>query len=259
MSLSSYYLSDKNVLIRRVKTIVIIPARYASTRFPGKPLAVIMGKPMIQHTFESACKAKQVDAVYIATDDKRIAEAASVFTSNIIMTSTRCLTGTDRCAEALKKIALKGIGYVINVQGDEPFIKPAQIDTIAELLKVKGTDIATLALRIKDIDDIHDANKVKVVMSATGEALYFSRAPIPHVRGVAPGEWLQHAAYYKHIGLYGFRADALQACVKLKQSPLEKAESLEQLRWLQNGYHIRVGITRTETIGIDTPADLAKL
>lgn len=247
------------MFIHVMKTVVIIPARYASTRFPGKPLVDINGKPMIQHTFERACQAKNIHDVFIATEDKRIKKAAQLFTDNVVMTSVKHNTGTERCAEALRKIKVRGITHVINVQGDEPFIHPNQIDKLAEILQKNRSDIATLAIKIKDAQDLTDPNKAKIVMNTAGEAMLFSRSPIPFVRGVAVDAWLEHATFYKHIGIYGFKSKILADCIKLKPTEAEKVESLEQLRWLQHGYSIQVGITHKETIGIDTPEDLLRV
>lgn len=239
--------------------IAIIPARYASTRFPGKPLADMKGKPMIQRVYEQV--KKTIDTVLVATDDDRIYEAVQKFGGNAVMTSVEHKSGTDRCREAYEK-AGNGEDVIINVQGDEPFIMPCQIEAIQECFtNDPTTQIATLVRKFVPEDGIEalfNPNSPKVVLSNNNEALYFSRSVIPYIRGTEQTEWLQKGTYYKHIGMYAYKSDVLDAITRLPQSPLEKAESLEQLRWLQNGYKIKVGITRQETIGIDTPEDLAK-
>lgn len=238
--------------------IGIIPARYASTRFPGKPLAIIGGKPMIQRVYEQAKKA--LDNVVVATDDERIFDCVIGFGGKVVMTSPNHPCGTNRCFEAYEKCGINA-DVVINIQGDEPFIQPEQI----ELLKgCFPTDIATLVKPFKPsdgIDALRNPNSPKVV-TGNGRALYFSRSVIPYMRGVNEAEWLNEAErrgtpFYKHIGLYAYRADVLKELVGLPLSALEKAESLEQLRWLEAGYEIRVAETNTQTIGIDTPEDLA--
>lgn len=242
------------------KTLGIIPARYASTRFPGKPLVDIQGKSMIRRVYEQATKATSLDEIIVATDDIRILEHVQSWNGQAMMTATEHQSGTDRCAEILAKQA-SNIQFVVNIQGDEPFIQPEQIDYLINNLQanIVQQQIATLAKRIDNQSDIHNANIVKVVFDATQKALYFSRNPIPFVRGIAPEEWLTHGEFYKHIGLYAFEANTLLELVKLPQSRLEKTESLEQLRWLENGYNIHVGLTDLETKGIDTPEDLLRL
>lgn len=239
--------------------IAIIPARYASTRFPGKPLADMKGKPMIQRVYEQVTKT--VGTVYVATDDERIYDAVNKFGGNAVMTSPDHKSGTDRCREAYEKIG-KGEDVIINVQGDEPFIMPCQIEAIKECFTSGGeTQIATLVRQFTPADGLEglqNPNSPKVVLGSNNEALYFSRSVIPYIRGTEQSEWLQKGTYYKHIGMYAYKAEILDAITRLPQSPLEKAESLEQLRWLENGYRIKVGITLQETIGIDTPEDLAK-
>ncbi len=241
-----------------MKFIAIIPARYASTRFPGKPLADMKGKPMIQRVYEQV--KKTIDAVYVATDDERIYKAVKTFGGDVVMTSVEHKSGTDRCREAYEK-AGKGEDVIINVQGDEPFIMPCQIEAIKECFADPSTQIATLVRKFTPedgIDALVNPNSPKVVLGNNNEALYFSRSVIPYIRGAEQSGWLQKGTFYKHIGMYAYKAEVLDAITRLPQSTLEKAESLEQLRWLQNGYKIKVGITLQETIGIDTPADLAK-
>ncbi|MBP5455158.1 MAG: 3-deoxy-manno-octulosonate cytidylyltransferase [Paludibacteraceae bacterium] len=238
--------------------IGIIPARYASSRFPGKPLVEICGKSMIQRVYEQV--SKLLDCVYVATDDTRIAEAVEKFGGKAVMTSDQHRSGTDRCFEAYQKSA-SGRKIVINIQGDEPFIQPSQIETVCQCFEDEGTQIATLVKPFQLADGkaaLFNPNSPKVVVNKDMEALYFSRSVIPYKRGEEEAEWLSKHTYYKHIGLYAYRADVLAEITKLPQSSLELAESLEQLRWLENGYKIKVGITQEETIGIDTPEDLLR-
>jgi 3-deoxy-manno-octulosonate cytidylyltransferase (CMP-KDO synthetase) len=240
--------------------IAIIPARYASTRFPGKPLAVIDGKTMIQRVFEQAKKSFQY--VYVATDDIRIATQVESFNGNFVMTSKRHKSGTDRCAEAIDIIREKeqmDFDVVVNVQGDEPFVQPEQFEQIKRAFKFKRTQIATLVKPINNMDDIFNINKPKVVLNKKSEAIYFSRSPIPFVRGKQENKWISQHQFYKHIGLYAYRYDVLKSISELEQTPLEIAESLEQLRWIENGYKIRVELTEYETVSIDTKKDLLRL
>ena len=241
-----------------MKFIGIIPARYASTRFPGKPLADMKGKYMIQRVYEQARKV--LDHVCVATDDDHIFNAVRSFGGEVVMTSAQHRSGTDRCFEAYRTLG----GHedvVINIQGDEPFIKPEQIESLIACFDSPQIQIATLVRPFEaseGYEALANPNSPKVVLNERHEALYFSRSVIPYLRGVEPAEWLARHTYYKHIGMYGYRADVLGQITCLPQSSLELAESLEQLRWLQNGYTIKVGITTQETIGIDTPADLEK-
>ncbi len=238
--------------------IAIIPARYASTRFPGKPLADMNGKPMIQRVYEQVKKC--VEKVYVATDDERIYSAVESFGGKVVMTSPNHKSGTDRCAEAYKTIG-GGEDVIINIQGDEPFIAPSQIESIMACFTDKSVQIATLVKPFTEADGIEalmNPNSPKVVLGVDNQALYFSRSIIPYVRGCDIQEWLKSNTFYKHIGMYAYRADSLMEITQLPQSSLEKAESLEQLRWLQNGYKIKAGITTQETIGIDTPDDMQK-
>jgi 3-deoxy-manno-octulosonate cytidylyltransferase (CMP-KDO synthetase) len=235
----------------------IIPARYASTRFPGKPLAVLDGKTMIQRVVEQAQKATLLDRIAVATDDERIYQHVRSFGGEVWRTRVAHPSGTDRCAEVAKHFPKAQ--YVLNIQGDEPFVQPGQIDLLVDtLISHRQFPIATLAKLIEQPDLLHNPNIVKVVFSALKGAVYFSRHPIPYVRNHPPDDWLRHHAYYKHIGLYGFRRTALLRIAKMAPTPLEKAESLEQLRWLEHGLRIAVGITTLETIGIDTPEDLVR-
>ena len=234
----------------------IIPARYASTRFPGKPLVMIDGKPMIQRVYEQALKA-DLDAVVVATDDERIADAVRSFGGNVVMTSENHPSGTDRCAEALANFE-GDWKAVVNIQGDEPYIQPSQINAIASLLK-NGAPIATLVKKIDSAEELSNINSPKVVLSNTGNALYFSRQPIPYQKGIDISEWLNNGNYYKHIGIYGYQSAILPELTQLKQSKLEMVESLEQLRWLENGYTIKTAETAENTVAIDTPEDLSRL
>ena len=242
-----------------MKFIGIIPARYASTRFPGKPLADLAGKPMIQRVYEQVQNV--LDSVCVATDDNRIEAAVQAFGGNVIMTSDQHKSGTDRCYEAYCKIG-DGYDVVVNIQGDEPFIQPEQIEILKACFIDDSIQIATLVKPFRPDDDfettLFNANSPKVVLNKKNEAMYFSRSIIPYMRGRKYTEWLPNHTYYKHIGLYAYRADTLKEITHLPQSPLELAESLEQLRWLENGYKIKVGITQQETIGIDTPEDMEK-
>lgn len=240
----------------KVKTLGIIPARYASTRFPGKPLVDIRGKSMIQRVYEQASKTQHLVHVIVATDDQRIYEHVNDFGGHVMLTDAQHRSGTDRCAEVAQQFA--DFDMVINIQGDEPFIAPSQIDQLVELLyKNQNCTIATLAKSLSNKTDFLNPNIVKVVFNRQQQALYFSRSPIPHFRGNEDN--FVPNAVYKHIGLYGFHRKTLLELSRLAPSPLEKAESLEQLRWLDNGYAIAVGLTELETIGIDTPADLERL
>ncbi|MBE6206375.1 MAG: 3-deoxy-manno-octulosonate cytidylyltransferase [Rikenellaceae bacterium] len=238
--------------------VAIIPARYASTRFPGKPLALLGGKPVIQRVYEQVSAVVE-DAV-VATDDERIFAAVEAFGGRVVMTSTEHRSGTDRCYEAYQKLG-KTYDVVINVQGDEPFIAHSQLRAIMSCFDDEQTEIATLVKPFTEEDGIEaleNPNSPKVVVDAASKAIYFSRSVIPYLRGVEREEWLKHHTFYKHIGMYAFRSEVLRAITALHQSSLERAESLEQLRWIENGYKIGVGISDVETVGIDTPEDLAR-
>lgn len=238
----------------------IIPARYASTRFPGKPLADIFGKPMIQHVYERVSQSLKYTVV--ATDDQRIFEVVKSFGGQVVMTCTEHNSGTDRCAEALqlfeKEQQIK-IDAAINIQGDEPFIAKEQIDQVAELLKQGDAQIATLLRPITDSKTLFNPNCVKCVINKNQKAIYFSRNPIPYFRGVDESEWLKKHTYYLHVGLYGYKTKVLREITRLSKSLLETAESLEQLRWIENGYSIHTATTTIESIGIDTPDDLQEV
>ena len=233
------------------KCLIVIPARYGSTRFPGKPLAMIQGMSMIQRVYNQ-CISSQGDAVIVATDDERIFNHVNAFGGQVIMTSAAHASGTDRCAEAARNCKLD-FDFVINVQGDEPFIDPLQINQVIEVLLSKNASIATLAVPIQSSDELQDSNRVKVVMSRDLRCLYFSRSAIPHDRertGV-------HA--FRHLGIYGFQREVLQEITRLEPSSLEKAEVLEQLRWLENGYEIFAGITDNAALSVDIPEDINRL
>ena len=238
-----------------MKFIGLIPARYASTRFPGKPLALLAGKPVIQHVYEQAVKV--LDAVYVATDDERIYNKVMEFGGKAVMTSTEHHSGTDRIEEALEKIG-GNFDVVVNIQGDEPFIAQSQIETLCHCFEDEATQIATLGKPFECIEAVENPNSPKIVVDNRGYAMYFSRSVIPFVRGVERQEWLKNYPFLKHLGIYAYRTEVLKAITRLPQSSLELAESLEQLRWLENGYRIKVGITNVETVGIDTPEDLQR-
>lgn len=242
-----------------MRVLILIPARYASTRFPGKPLAELGGKPMIQHVVEKATAV--AEEVYVATDDSRIYRQVTDFGGKAVMTSQNHKSGTDRCFEAYREITARcGHKYdvVVNIQGDEPFIRPEQVKALISCFVNPEIQIATLAKRFDNQADIFDPNKVKVVFSSQQTALYFSRSAIPYCRGVESDRWVSTAGFYKHIGMYAYRPEVLKEITALPQSLLEQAESLEQLRWLENGYKIAVRLTDHESIGIDTPEDLEK-
>ena len=241
-----------------MRVLAIIPARYASTRFPAKPLALLGDKPIVQRVYEQV--AKVVERVVVATDDERIYNTVAGFGGEVVMTSPNHKSGTDRCAEAYEKLGCEA-DIVINIQGDEPFVAPEQIEALVGCFDNEEVDIATLVKPFSAEDSIEvleNPNSPKVVINRENEALYFSRSVVPYLRGMERSEWLKHHTFYKHIGIYAFRAKVLNEVTSLEQTPLEKAESLEQLRWLESGYKIKVGITDIETIGIDTPEDLER-
>ena len=242
-----------------MRFVGIIPARFASTRFPGKPLVDIGGKSMIQRVYEQVSKV--LADVYVATDDQRIFDAVLAFGGRAIMTSDQHKSGTDRCYEAYSKLS-GNFDVVINVQGDEPFIQPEQIETLKDCFKSTETEIATLAKRFTEMDGfeaLNNPNSPKLVVNKSDEAMYFSRSIIPFRRGAETADWILLNTYLKHVGIYAYRADVLRQLTQLEQSPLEISESLEQLRWLENGFRIKVGYTDVETVGIDTPEDLEKV
>lgn len=238
-----------------MKFIGIIPARYSSSRFPGKPLAILGGKPVIEHVYRQVSSV--MEDVFVATDDQRIYDAVEAFGGKAIMTRSDHKSGTDRICEALEKVG-GSFDVVINIQGDEPFIQKSQLETVMQCFDDPRTQIATLGKPFESMEAVENPNSPKIVLDNDGYALYFSRSVIPFVRGKEHEEWLSHFPYLKHIGLYAYRTEVLREVSKLPQSTLELAESLEQLRWLQNGYKIKVGLTDVETIGIDTPEDLQR-
>jgi 3-deoxy-manno-octulosonate cytidylyltransferase (CMP-KDO synthetase) len=237
----------------------IIPARYASSRFPGKPLALIGDRTMIQRVYEQA--SKSLDLVYVATDDIRIYDAVRGFGGKVVMTSPDHQSGTDRCAEAagiIEKEHGTTIDVVVNIQGDEPFIKPVQIDFLQGCFSSMEVQIATLIRKAEPGEDIFNPNQPKVIIDSNGDAIYFSRAAIPFVIGAETLEWTGRHTFYKHIGLYAYRKETLKKLTLLERSALEIAESLEQNRWIENGFRIRTAVTSWESIGIDTPEDLER-
>lgn len=242
------------------KVLGIIPARYASTRLPGKPLALIGDKPMIQHVYENCRRALQY--VYIATDDQRIADAVESFGGKVVMTGVYHKNGTERCAEAARHVsAIEKVNFdvIINIQGDEPFFDSSKLRTLEALFDDRDTQIATLVNEIRSSEHLFDENEAKVVLDKESNAVYFSRFPVPFLRGVEKDKWAENHTYYRHIGVYGYRPGVLLELVGLQPTPLEKAESLEQLRWIENGYKVRCGITSAEdTVCVDTPEDLEK-
>ncbi|MBK1441780.1 3-deoxy-manno-octulosonate cytidylyltransferase [Parapedobacter sp. ISTM3] len=240
-----------------MKTIGIIPARYASSRFPGKPLIDIAGKSMIQRVYEQAIQSQSLDQVVVATDDERILAHVRTFGGNVLMTAGTHQSGTDRCAEVLT--VYSGFDVAINIQGDEPYIDPAQIDLLVSCFDNKHVQIATLIKRISTAEELFNTGIPKVVVNRTGQAIYFSRQTIPFQRNAPSQDWLHLHPYYKHIGIYGYRSAILAELTKLPVSSLEQAEALEQLRWLENGYHIQTAETKVETIAVDTPEDLDRL
>ena len=240
-----------------MKILGIIPARYASSRFPGKPLADICGKSMIQRVYEQAKKAQTLSDVVVATDDTRIETHVLAFGGNVIRTAATHESGTDRCAEVISLST--DFDAVINIQGDEPLINPEQIDLLGRKLTSEDVLIATLIKRIRSQEELHNSNTPKVVCGLNGQAIYFSRQAIPHVRAAEESQWLENGTFYKHIGIYGYQTVNLKQLAALHPTPLEQTECLEQLRWLENGYQIKVAVTDFETIGIDTPEDLEKI
>lgn len=242
-----------------LRFVAIIPARYASTRFPGKPLVDIGGKTMIQRVYDQVSKV--LDDVYVATDDERIFDKVRSFGGKVIMTSDAHRSGTDRCYEAFTKLD-DWFDVVINVQGDEPFIQPEQIEALKNCFADEETQIATLVKKITERDGVEvlfNPNSPKVVIDKQNNALYFSRSPIPYKRGSDEKNWIAEHDYYKHVGVYAYRSEVLSQIVQMPPSKLELAESLEQLRWLENGLKIKAGFTEVETVGIDTPEDLEKI
>lgn len=243
----------------KMKILAVIPARYASTRFEGKPLIDIGGKSMIQRVYEQTQKVQSLEKVIVATDDERIFNHVKSFGGEVVMTASNHPSGTDRVAEAFERAGGETkYDYIVNVQGDEPFIEPETIEKLIKMLDFK-TEVATVVKKITDYQQLNDPNCVKAVLTMRKQCLYFSRQPIPFVRGFEPNTWLEHADFYKHIGIYAFRNDVLSQIANLPTSPLENTEKLEQLRWLGYGYRIYAAITEHECVGIDTPEDLEKI
>ena len=238
----------------------IIPARYGSTRLEGKPLADICGKPMIQHVYERASEA--LEYVYVATDDDRIKQAVINFNGNVVMTSPEHNSGTNRCLEALTKIqefSKKNYDVVINIQGDEPLLKPEQIQTLINCFNLPDTELATLVIKVTNEDDLFNKSEVFVTFDLNKRALYFSRAIIPELKDTDKSEWLKKTDYYKHVGMYAYTPNALKKFAQLPQTRLELTEGLEQNRWLENGYPIRIAFTEHDSIPVDTPEDLERI
>lgn len=240
-----------------MKILGIIPARYASTRFPGKPLIEIMGKSMLQRVYEQAKKSKLLTDVIIATDDERIETHAKSFDAKVVLTKADHPSGTDRSYEAYLNTKIT-YDYIINIQGDEPFIDPSQIDLLAGICD-GNTELATLMIKCNNHEVLFDKGEVKITLNTNKEALYFSRMVIPFIKGVDEKEWHKHFDYYRHVGMYAYRNDILEKITKLKPSPLEIAESLEQLRWLENGFKIKCAETLHDSHCIDTPEDVEKV
>jgi 3-deoxy-manno-octulosonate cytidylyltransferase (CMP-KDO synthetase) len=243
-----------------MQIIGIIPARYASTRFPGKPLADIQGKPMIQRVYEQSKKSNFLSEVYVATDDERIVEVVSRFAGNVLMTASTHPSGTDRCNEVAEKLVSSGkqIDVVVNIQGDEPYIQPEQIDLVCSCFVNPDIGIATLVKKIETHQELFENAINKVVVDKFNNAIYFSRTPIPFLRNKNKEEWHYSHTYFKHIGLYAYRTNILREITHLSPSLLEQAESLEQLRWIENGYKIHIEKTQIESFSVDTPEDISK-
>lgn len=240
-----------------MKILGIIPARFASTRLPGKPLVNLAGKTMIRRVYEQALKANLINHLVVATDDERIVNEVESFGGNVILTSSQHQSGTDRCAEVVQNIP--GYDVVINLQGDEPLINPAQINLLASCFNNPSTSIATLVKKIETYTELHNFGTPKVVLNQDLEAIYFSRQALPHLRDIPVNIWLDQHTFYKHIGIYGFLTSTLLSISNLPTSPLEKMEMLEQLRWIENGYKIKVAITEFESISVDSPEDVAEV
>lgn len=241
-----------------MRILGVIPARYGSTRFPGKPLALIGDKTMIRRVYEQCAQTQSLEKVIVATDDQRIFDHVKSWGGNVAMTSENHQSGTDRCNEVLGQ-QKENFDVVVNIQGDEPFIEPSQIEKVTESFANKGTQISSLAKKISKSEELFNPNSVKVVIGEKGQALYFSRSVIPFIRGANEEEFIQRHEFYKHLGIYAYRSEVLKEICQLPSSILEKAESLEQLRWLSAGYQISMQITDIEGLAVDTPEDLSKL
>ena len=240
-----------------MKVIGIIPARYESSRFPGKPLIDINGQTMIQRVYNQAKHASALSEVIVATDDQRIFDHVKSFAGNVMMTNKDHQSGTDRCAEIVQNV--QGFDIAINIQGDEPFIDPQQINLLVSCFENQHTQIATLVRKVDSYEELFNENKPKVVLNKNGQAIYFSRQAIPFLRGVKKEDWLSHRPYYNHIGIYGYRVDVLKQLTSLLLSDLETMESLEQLRWIDNGYSLQTAISNHSNDAIDTPEDLENI
>lgn len=240
-----------------LRVLGIIPARYASTRFPGKPLVMIAGKTMIQRVYEQACKAISLSKVTIATDDERIIKECIKIGANYVLTKSTHQSGTDRCAEVAEQFP--DFDYAVNIQGDEPFIDPEQINLLVSCFNEPETQLATLIKPVTSSEELFNSNSPKVIINAKAEAIYFSRHAIPYLRNIPEENWMAKHQFYKHIGIYGYKTSILKEITELPPSSLELAESLEQLRWIENGYRIKTKITHLETLAIDTPEDLKKI
>lgn len=241
-----------------MKILGVIPSRYASTRFPGKPLAMINGVSMIERVYRQATLANSLTDVVVATDDSRIFDHVHQFGGKVVMTSANHPSGTDRCAEVVQKMSA-GWDAVVNIQGDEPYIHPEQIDMVSSCFQLEECKIATLVKAIDSELDLNNPNVPKVVVGTDGRALYFSRRPIPYFSDDKVAGALANGSFLRHIGIYGYRSDTLLSIAKLAPAPLELAESLEQLRWLSHGYSIHVKTTTAENHAVDAPADIVKL
>jgi 3-deoxy-manno-octulosonate cytidylyltransferase (CMP-KDO synthetase) len=243
------------------KITAIIPARFASERLPGKPLILIAGKTMIQRVYEQVRSCPNISETIVATDDLRISEHVKSFGGKAVMTASHHQSGTDRCFEAAinSNFQVTDENIIINIQGDEPFIKPQQIEQLCNCFNNPQTKIATLIKTIVDPEELFNPSKPKVVINKNKEAIYFSRSPIPFLRKHEEQNWLRHHKYYKHIGIYGFTLKTLREITSLEQGELEKAEALEQLRWIENGYSIHTEITEYESPSVDTHEDLEKI
>ncbi|MFC5283946.1 3-deoxy-manno-octulosonate cytidylyltransferase [Pedobacter alpinus] len=240
-----------------MKILGIIPARFASTRFPGKPLIDLAGKSMIQRVYEQAKKATSLSDVVVATDDEQIFEAVKAFKGNVILTSSKHLSGTDRCAEVANKMT--GYDAIINIQGDEPLIDPSQINLLANCFNDISTDLATLVKKIETQEELFNYNTPKVIINKNFDAIYFSRQVIPYLKNIEPKDYLNNHKFYKHIGIYGYRTSTLGIISSMEIGDLEKSEMLEQLRWIENGCKIKVAVTRNESLAIDVPEDIDRV
>jgi 3-deoxy-manno-octulosonate cytidylyltransferase (CMP-KDO synthetase) len=240
-----------------MNVIGVIPARYDSSRFPGKPLVDIGGKSMIQRVYEQCSKSTSLNKLIVATDDQRIADHVKLFGGNVTLTSINHQSGTDRCAEVANNYP--EFDFLINIQGDEPMINPDQIDLLCKCFENPNASIATLVKKISSNEELFNENTPKVILNKNNEAILFSRTAIPFIRGKAKENWIEYYTFYKHIGIYGFKTETLKNLNNLPISALESAEALEQLRWIENGYRIHTAITDKESQAIDTPQDLEKL